>query len=87
MRSRIQDNSGGGGGYILQLLPFVYFVQNNKLVGGASDMVLCLMVNWGNESEKTTGISYSRAPAIVRNQGKGAEKLPAERRPLWILSA
>ena len=50
-------------------------------------MVLCLMVNWDSKSEKTTGISYSRAPAIVRNQGKGAEKSSAERRPLWILSA
>ena len=50
-------------------------------------MVLCLMVNWGNKSEKTAGILYSRAPAIVRNQGKGAEKLSTERRPLWILSA
>ena len=50
-------------------------------------MILCLMVNLGQQSEKTTGISNSRASAIDRNQGKGAEKLFAERRPLWTLSA
>ena len=36
----------------------------------------------GQQKRKDTGISYSRAAAIVRNQGKGAEKLSAERRPL-----
>jgi len=47
-------------------------------------MVLCLIFGCGNRTDRDKGVSFSRVPAIVTNQGEETQKLSELRRNLWI---